>query len=234
MAKKSRASKVHEEEEEQMDKLSINNVFEDKESEELMSINMALEQEKEQTNDSDEVQEIDHTAEEIAEQQQKKADEEAANKGITIPPAKAQRDPKKDKDPIEGEDLGVDENDFLLSRKVTEKDLEIHNKLNKEQLLGSNVRKPRDFMEVFRRGPSSKETPKIDTMYSIENNQLIQKEVAATQLLRNYHSKDNKEKNNMHHLLLELNLEEDLIKEIKEDKNAYKNQNLIDVIKEMI
>ena len=36
----------------------------------------------------------------------------------------------KDKDPIEGEDLGLDENDFLLSRKVSLKDLEVHNKLN--------------------------------------------------------------------------------------------------------
>ena len=123
---------------------------------------------------------------------------------------------------------------FLLSRKVSKEDLEIHNKMNDEALLGSNERKPKDFMNVFSRGPSTKEQPKVDTSVSIENNALIQKEVAAKQLLRNYHSKDNKEKDNTNNILIELKLDEEIIKEIKEDKKAYQNDNLIDIIKQLM
>ncbi len=234
MAKKTRASKIHKEEEEYKDKLSINNVFDEKEDDDLMSINLALEKEKEETRSAALEEELDDETEVIEEEVQKKADAEGANKGIQVPKAKAKRDPKKDKDPIEGEDLGLDENDFLLSRKVTKQDLEIHNKLNSEELLGSNVRKPRDFKNIFSRGPSSIETPKVDTMYDIENNQLVQNEVAATQLLRNYHSKDNKEKSNTTNILKELNVEEDILKEIKENKKAFQDQNLIDIIKELL
>jgi hypothetical protein len=234
MAKKNRASKMYEEEEEQKGKLSINNLFAEKEDDDLMSINMALEKEKEKTNSTEEKDRLAQETEDLEKEQREKAETEAASKGVKVPEPQAKRDPKKDKDPIEGKDLGLTENDFLLSRKVTIEDLDIHNQMNQEALLGSNVRKPKDFMNVFSRGPSSKDSPKVDTMYDIENNQVVQNKVAAKQLLRNYHSKDSTEKSNTLNIFSELNLDKEILKDIKADKNAYKNDNLIDIIKELL
>jgi hypothetical protein len=263
MAKRIKAPKIKKRKAEEESKISINNEFDEKEDEGMMSVNMAMEkendiseeddqdiieayheeevsmmeEEEEETLTEDTKEEEEEPEEEtidLAEIKQKKAEEEGKSQGIKIPVAKANRDPKKDKDPIEGEDLGLVENDFLLSRKVSKEDLEIHNKMSDEALLGSNERKPKDFMNVFSRGPSTKEQPKVDTSVSIENNALIQKEVAAKQLLRNYHSKDNKEKDNTNNILTELKLDEEIIKEIKEDKKAYQNENLIEILKELL
>jgi len=241
MAKKKRASKMYEEEEKQKGKLSINNLFAEKEDDDLMSINMALEKEKEEKSHTEEDQDHesheDRLAQEIEtleQEQLEKAEVEAASKGVKVPEPQARRDPKKDKDPIEGKDLGLTENDFLLSRKVTIKDLEVHNEMNQEALLGSNVRKPKDFLSVFSRGPSSKDNPKVDTMYDIENNQVVQNHVAAKQLLHNYHSKDSTERANTLNIFLELNLDKEVLKEIKADQNAHKNKDLIETIKRLL
>ncbi|MDC0230808.1 hypothetical protein OAK19_02490 [Aureispira] len=261
MAKKIKSAKLQEEEEEQKGKQSINNIYEEKEDDGLMSINMALEKEqaqsynnedenlddmKDSTEESlmeEETQEEETIVEEIVEEEDsntivekklQQADEDGASKGYNIPVAQAGRDTNKDKDPIAGEDLGIQEDDFLLSRKVSKEDLFAHNQMQDEELLGSTENKPKDFMNVFNRGPSSKNTPKVDTTNDIENNAMVQKEVAAVQLLRNFHSKDSTEKANTENILSELKIDTDLIKEIEEDKSAYKNDNLIDIIKNLL
>ena len=259
MAKKTKSAKILEEEEEQKGKQSINNIYEEREDGGLMSVNMALEKEQaESYNEDDDTDYMDDPTEEpvmeeateeaplmeevaqeeeteiIAEAKFQLADEEGASKGFNIPAAKAERDPNKDKDPIEGEDLGLQEDDFLLSRKVSKEDLFIHNQMQDEALLGSTESKPKDFMNVFNRGPSTKNTPKVDTTNDIENNALVQKEVAAKQLLRNFHSRDSTEKANTENILSELKIDTELIKEIEEDKSAYKNDNLIDIIKNLL
>ncbi|WMX15813.1 MULTISPECIES: hypothetical protein [unclassified Aureispira] len=230
MAKK-RAKKIYEEEEETLKKRSINGLFKDKKEDELMGINTALEQEKEQQeNTTDEEQLLQLQQEQLLKEQQEDAEKKAASKGIAIPKAIAVRDPRKNKDPLEGEDLGIDEDDFLLARKVRKEDLEAHNEVNEEGLLGSNIRRPRDFISIFSRGPSTDESPKIDSSFAILNNKFLRKEVAAIQLLHNYHSKDNKEKSNTLQIFRELYLEEDIIDEIKEDKKAYEDEDLIQII----
>ncbi|MCH2023406.1 MAG: hypothetical protein MK207_13100 [Saprospiraceae bacterium] len=260
MAKKIKSAKLQEEEEEQKGKQSINNIYEEREDDGLMSINMALEKEKAEAyneeedsdymNDptegniiEDQTKEEDPLNEEMTEEEEfeknaqlklQKADEEGASKGYNIPVAQAQRDPKKDKDPIEGEDLGLQEDDFLLSRKVSKEDLYLHNQMQDEELLGSTESKPKDFMDVFNRGPSTNNSPKVDTTKDIENNAMVQKEVAAKQLLRNFHSSDSTEKANTENILSELKIDTELIKEIEEDKSAYKNDNLIDIIKNLL
>ncbi len=228
---KQRAKKIYDEEEEDLQKRSINGVFEDKKEDELMGINAALEQE---TNNSEytteEEEAIKAEREQLQKEQQEDAEKEAASKGITIPKATAMRDPRKSRDPLEGEDLGLEEDDFLLARKVTKEDLQAHNEVNEEGLLGSNIRKPRDFVSVFSRGPSTNDSPKIDSSFPILNNKFLQKEVAAVQLLHNYHSKDNKEKSNTLQIFRELYLDDDLIKEIKSDSDAYQDEDLIQII----
>ena len=229
---KQRAKKIYDEEEENLQKQSINGVSKDKEQDELMGINAALEQEtsnSRSTVDEDE-QAIKAAQKQLREQQQEDAEKEAASKGVTIPKAIALRDPKKSQDPLEGEDLGLEADDFLLARKVTKEDLEAHNEVNEEGLLGSNIRNPRDFISVFSRGPSTNKSPKIDSSVQILNNKDLQKEVAAVQLLHNYHSKDNKEKNNALQVFRELYLDDDIIKEIAEDNKAYEDEDLIQII----
>jgi hypothetical protein len=230
MAKK-RAKKIYDEEEETLKKQSINGVSKDKEQDELMGINAALEQETSNSEYSSEEEEaLRVEQEQLLKKQQEDAETEAASKGVTIPKATAVRDPKKSQDPLEGEDLGLEEDDFLLARKVTKEDLEAHNEVNEEGLLGSNIRKPRDFVSVFSRGPSTNKTPKIDSSVQILNNKDLQKEVAAVQLLHNYHSKDNKEKSNALQVFKELYLDDDIIKEIADDNKAYEDDDLIQII----
>lgn len=230
MAKK-RAKKIYDEEEESLQKQSINGLLKDKEESEVMGINAALEQEKTSSETTSEDEEaIKAQQEALLKEQQEDAEKDAASSGVTIPKAIAMRDPRKSKDPLEGEDLGLEEDDFLLARKVTQEDLEAHNQVNEEGLLGSNIRKPRDFVSVFSRGPSTNDSPKVDSSIPILNNKFLQKEVAAVQMLHNYHSKDNKERNNALQIFKELYLDEDIIKEIKEDNKAYQDEDLIQII----
>ena len=233
MAKK-RAGKKYDEEDELLDKVSVNYQEEETDKDELMGINAALERQKELEQDEQQKKEIDEQQQELLEWTQQEEEVEAANKGISLPPAIAKRDPKKSKDPLEGEDLGLDENDFLLSRKVTEIDLDVHNEINEESLLGSNVRKPKDFLSIFTRGKSTNEAPKLDTTQAIENNALVQKELAARQILYNYHSRDNKEKYNALNILKELYLDDDIIKEIKSNRNASDDDDLVEILKELL
>lgn len=235
MAKRVRAPKVYEEDEQLANRSSINGTFKDKEQEEdVQSINNALDEEEERTTDVEEQEQLEEERIALLEEQQRIAEEESAGKGFNLPTARAQRDPSKNKDPLEGEDLGLMENDFLISRKVSLEDLEFHNKMNEEALLGSNVRKLKDFMEIFERGSSSEESPKIDTMYNIENNRPIRQELVVVQILRNYHSKNNLEKNNAWQIIKELKLDDELIKRIKDNDDAHEDRYLIDVIKERI
>jgi hypothetical protein len=263
MAKRLKASKLKKGKEEEEGRTSVNNLYQNKETDDPVSINYDLNQE-ETVDEMDEAAiveayhaeteeadnsptedpvvstDIDNTEEtplieeDPIELQQQLAAEEAKKQGLNLPDAAQQRDPKKDKTPIEGEDLGLAENDFLLSRKVTKSDLELHINSSEEGLLGSNERKPKDFLNVFRRGPSTKEKPKVDTSAAIENNAIIQKEIAAKQLLRNYHSNDNNEKNNTLQIFNELKLDEELISEINGNKGAHKDQNLIEIIRELL
>jgi len=228
---KQRAKKVYDEEEEDLQKRSINGVFEDKKDDEVIGINAAMEQEKTRSESTTEEEAAAKALQKkMLEEQQENAEKEAASNGVTIPKATAVRDPKKSKDPLEGEDLGLEEDDFLLARKVTQEDLEAHNQVNEEGLLGSNIRKPRDFVSVFSRGPSTNNAPKIDSSLPILNNKSLQKEVATVQMLHNYHSKDNKEKSNTLQIFKELYLDEDLIEEIKSDSKAYEDEDLIQII----
>jgi hypothetical protein len=233
MAKR-KASKLHDEEEELLLKRSVNYQEDELNQEELMGINAALEREKEQEEDQQRQKELEEEQQDLLEWQEEEQEAEAVNKGVSLPPAYAKRDPDKDKDPLEGEDLGLDEHDFLLSRKVTELDLDVHNEINEDQLLGSNVRKPKDFLSIFTRGRSTNDAPKIDTTFAIENNALVQKELAARQILNNYHSRDNKEKSNALNVLKELDLDDDVIKEIKSKRNASSDQDLVDLLKELL
>lgn len=231
---KLRGSKLHEEEEELLEKLSVNYMEDEVDQDEVMGINAALEREREQEEDQQRQKELDQQQDDLLDWQQQEEETEANNKGVSLPPALAKRDPKKDKDPLEGEDLGLEEHDFLLSRKVREIDLDIHNEILQENLLGSNIRKPKDFLSIFTRGKSTNDAPKLDMAEAIENNTLVQKELAAKQILENYHSRDNKEKYNSLNILKELGLDEDSIKEIKSNKNASEDDDLVELIKQLL
>lgn len=212
--------------------LGLNTSLDDKGKEDYMALNsleetpllkeedINLSTTKDETEDLDTVEDLDFL---------QKIDE-ANNEGINIPPPQAARDPRKDKDPIEGEDLGLREGDFLLSRKITPEDLDAHNDIHQDGLLGSNMRHHKDFGEIFSRGPSTDENPKVDTVYGIENNKIHQSEMAAKQLLRNCHSRDNKEKNNAIQVLKTMGLDDDLIQEIKSTNSAHDDDKLVEIV----
>ena len=143
-----------------------------------------------------------------------------------------QRDPKIDKEPIVADDLGLDDTEFLLDRKVHKNDLKKHIHIHKKNFLGSNVRKPRDFAAIFAKGKSSPEAPKIDLAYDIQQNPNFKRELIAMQLLRNYQSKDMLEERNAEKILKSLKLlkDEDFVDELESDKKAYKNKGLIGMI----
>ncbi|MCH2044360.1 MAG: hypothetical protein MK212_09445 [Saprospiraceae bacterium] len=213
MAKK-RASKQYEEEEMQYDKMSINSEDQIQDTDELTSVNSLIPKGNINVEEDD--------------------DEQEKMKGAMLPKPKGERDPKMDEEPIEGEDLGVKEDSFLMDRKVSKEDLEAHARLEKRDFLGSNVRKPRDFAAMFGKGKSSEQNPKIDVDYSIDNNTPFRKELMAKQLLRNAHSRDIDDVKNTKRIFNEFKLEEELIDAILEDKEAYKNNDFITQLQELI
>lgn len=161
-------------------------------------------------------------------------DEQEKMNGAMLPKSKGERDPSMDEGPIEGEDLGVKEDSFLMDRKVSKEDLEAHARLEKRDFLGSNVRKPRDFAAMFGKGKSSEQNPKIDVDYSIDNNTPFRKELMAKQLLRNIHSRDVDDVKNTKRIFKEFKLEDELVDAILEDKNAYKNDDFITQLRDLI
>ena len=160
--------------------------------------------------------------------------DEANNEGVNIPPAYAERDPDKDKDPLEGDDLGLREDDFLLNRKITSTDLEVHHEIHPDGGLGSNMRDPKKFASIFTRGQSTDQAPKVDTAYGIENNGVTQGEVAAKQLLRNCHSRDNAERGNAIHILQKMGLDPDVIQAIKSNSDAHEDSRLVALVGEYL
>lgn len=155
---------------------------------------------------------------------------ESNNDGVNIPPARAARDPRKDIDPLTGKSLGLPDDHFLLSRKITEEDLEAHSKINTEQLLGSNVDNYKDFGSIFSKGASTDDSPKIDMEYNVEYNTENQHRMAAQQLLRNCYSRDAREKSNAFRVLKSMGLDDDIIEEIKSSSSAYDDEHLVELV----
>ena len=233
--------------------ISINNSFQEKEEETPLAINNYSEEKDEISADQamndfeaytnpegmfDEVYEEDYDTEEVQEESMEnaidnelKAQDEIKKKGLNLPPSQGIRDPKKDKEPLEGEDIGLQEDSFLLSRKVSEEDLLVQNELNDEMLLGSNESKADDMLQIFRKGKSTKNQPKLDTTYNIENNATEQKKITSRQILTNYHSSDSSARSNALNILQELKIDEEVIGQIDEDENAFQNMDLIELIK---
>lgn len=180
--------------------------------------------------DYDSIEEQEESIENAVENEVQ-AQNEIKKKGLNLPPSHGIRDPKKDKDPLEGEDIGLQEDSFLLSRKVSEEDLLVQNDLNDEMLLGSNESKADDLLQIFRKGKSSKNQPKLDTTYNIENNATEQKKITSRQILTNYHSSDSTARSNALNILQELKIDEEVIGQIDEDENAHENMDLIELIK---
>lgn len=233
--------------------ISINNSFQETEEKTPLAINNYSEEKDEISEDEamndfeaysnpegifDEDFEEDADTEEAQEESiasaidiELKAQDEIKKKGLNLPPSQGIRDPKKDKDPLEGEDIGLQEDSFLLSRKVSEEDLLVQNELNDEMLLGSNESKADDMLQIFRKGKSSKNQPKLDTTYNIENNATEQKKITSRQILTNYHSSDSSARSNALNILKELKIDEEVIGQIDEDENAFQNMDLIELIK---
>lgn len=257
MADKNKAAKQYEEEEERHEKLSINSQdrgFEDELRSvnstgginEKTGINNTLEEDtKPLAKDDDAI-----PAELLKEEEPIKDDKDAAELeknikreeeeeedtlgGLLIPEAKAKRDPKMDIDPLEEEDLGLEEGDFLADREVQSRDLEAHMELKKKGFLGSNTRRPREFTSIFDKGKSSKDDPKLDLGYRIHHNTPLKKELIAQQLLRNYHSKESSEVSNTKRIFQEFQLDEETLEAIKTDTMAHENEDLIEKLKNII
>ena len=127
-----------------------------------------------------------------AEESQKvKASKRGNVRGKSMPLLKRLRDTDKDKQPLAPEQMGLSEEDtFLTTREVSPIDLRRHQDVHQKDLLGTNFRKPRDFMRMFDKGQSSKQQPKLDLTYNVEANPDLKRELIAEQILRNLHSRE--------------------------------------------
>ena len=208
-----------------VDKSSLDKEFKQKKVEQIVSENQDY-----NLNESDE-ESVNKTNPNNFQLDEKELEEDRRQtilKGKQLPVAKELRDTEKDSIPIEEDDLGLPEESYLISRKVTKKDLMLQNETQEKQFLGANVRKLRDFVSIFDKGLSSKASPKIDMNYQISQNPILRKELVAQQLLRNYKSKNGFEHRNTKAIFKELNLLED--EEFKDSidlNEAHQNESLI-------
>lgn len=216
MAKR-RMYKQYEEEEQRRRLRSVNSEEELQKFNGLTSVNNAMEMESTRNVNAEEEE-----------------SEQPKLRGAMLPKAQGERDPRMDKDAIEEEHLGLSEDNFLISRKVSPQDLEAHADLEEREFLGSNMRKAKDFASIFGRGQSSEEHPKIDLTYNIENNTPFRKELMAKQLLRNFHSRNLSEVKNARRILKELRIDEELLEAIKEDQKAHENEDFIQQLGDLI
>lgn len=254
MADKNKASKEYEEEEQKQERVSINSqdrafgnelrsVNSSGGINEKTAVNNTLEQDTKPL-DND-FAPADFSTEKTAIKEDKDAiksdsnikkeeEEEDTLGGLLVPEAQAKRDPTMDIDPLEEEDLGLEEGDFLADREVNSNDLEAHMELKDKDFLGSHARRPREFASIFDKGKSSKEDPKLDFGYRIDHNTPLKKELIAQQLLRNYHSQESSEVANTDRIFQEFQLDEETLEAIQTDTLAYQNEELIEKLKNII
>lgn len=164
-----------------------------------------------------------------AEEGQKvKASKRDSVRGKSMPLLKRLRNTEKDKQPLMPEEMGLAEDDsFLTARKVSPIDLRRHQDVHQKDLLGTNFRKPREFMRMFDKGPSSKQQPKLDLTANIEANPDLKRELIAEQILRNLHSRNRREVQLMEKLLRDAGADKEKIQEYKDDRKAHRNDKFI-------
>ncbi len=227
------------------DKLSVNRLKEGEE-EGPISVNRALEKEREEqtanggknaTNVDDE-EVLEQLRESVTEHQGEQK-RQTGGKGKLVPLAKEERNIELDKEPIEEKDLGLGDDDFLLSRKVSKRDLLSHIDAQEKQFLGSNLRKARDFAAIFDRGQSSPEDPKLDLDYSLRQNPELRRQLIAQQLLRNYYSEKEQEQRNANAILKELKLfeNEDFAAALAGEEDgppAYENEDIVAMLAKVL
>ena len=115
-------------------------------------------------------------------------------RGKALPVLKNERDIKDDKEPITPEDLGLQpEDEFLIERKLTATDMRKHQDTHEKDFLGTNMRRSRDFLQMFDKGSSSEEKPKMDLAYNVEFSPNTKKQLIAEQMLRNLESSKKRE-----------------------------------------
>jgi hypothetical protein len=160
-----------------------------------------------------------------------KASKRPSVRGKSLPVLKRTRDTSNDKQPLMPAQMGLSEEDsFLTSRKVTPIDLRRHQEVHKKDLLGTNFRKPRDFMRMFDKGPSTKQQPKLDLSYSIEANPELKRELIVEQVLRNLHSAIRGERVLAEKILIEMGTDKEQMEDFKDDPKANQNREFIEKI----
>lgn len=263
---KKKFSKIYQEEEEEEQLSSVNEESQKglMEEEELVSVNRAmakLEQqllptdqaEEESTTDveaeepleialegeEEEMEEIQedplHLTEALEEEQESR---KTTAKGRLAPVPEEGRDPTMDEDPLEAEDLGLPEDSILVDRRLRKEELQLQMNAQSKDFLGSNMHRTRDFAAIFAKGQSSKEDPKLDLAYEIDQNLEYRKELVAQQLLRNFHSADSKESYNAGLIFKELGLtdkdDEDFADDVSADSAAHENEEFIEQIRKRL
>jgi hypothetical protein len=169
------------------------------------------------------------------ENQDVKAKKRGSERGKSMPLLKRLRDPNKDKQPLAPEQMGLAEDDsFLTTRELRPIDLRRHQDVHQKDFLGTNFRKPRDFMRMFEKGKSSKQQPKLDLSENIEANPILKKELIAEQVLRNLHSRNRPEVKLMSKLLKDIDVTQDEIQEYKDDRKAHRNKEFIQQLQDKI
>ncbi len=170
----------------------------------------------------------DSTKNEGAKVQAKKRDNV---RGKSMPLLRRMRNPSKDKEPLTPEQMGMKEEDaFLTTRKVSPLDLRRHAHVHQRDKLGSNMRRPKDFMRMFDKGQSTEEQPRLDLTYNIEANPLLKKELIAEQILQNLHSRDRRERQFAARILKEQKVDKERVEEMQEDKDAHKDPSFLEKI----
>lgn len=214
--------------------------------EEEEPLEIELEEEEELETEEDLAEELAEAAEEQEEDplhltealEEEQESRKTTAKGRLAPVPEEGRDPSMDEDPLEAEDLGLPEDSILVDRRLRKEELQLQMNAQSKDFLGSNMHRTRDFAAIFAKGKSSKEDPKLDLAYEIDQNLEYRKELLAQQLLRNFHSADSKESYHAGLIFKELGLtdkdDEDFADDVSADAAAHENEEFIEQIRKRL
>jgi hypothetical protein len=219
---------------ERLDRAGLNTNWEDLESEnqEKMSLARGLDLEKKSKNAD--APQNDHKEDKNGKVLVKKRE---TIRGKSMPVLRRRRSSSKDKDGQSPtpEDMGLAENDeFLLTRKVSAVDLRRHQDVNVKGFLGANFRRPRDFIKMFGRGLSSAEAPKLDLSYNVEANPNLKKQLISEQALCNLHSRVAREAAFAEQILKELGFSKEQIEAFEKDEQAFRDEETVEEVTEVL
>lgn len=235
--------KIHEEEEELMDQLSVNSEYEPRAgvtpesinktrfaTNRLQAINHILEEKKDKIDTAEDQQAFDDLEENHLLEVRKRA--LRVSRGGNAPFIKNVRDTDEDQDILTSKHFKLSPQSILPVTKVTSEMIEHEFETLGDNHWGSKARSLEELKQPFNEGLSYRYKPKFDLAPQLHNNREEIMRLVAKAPLRQLKSSNEQHKKQARKILLEdFKLKEELIDQIEEEDTPWQNEDLVNLVR---